>query len=83
MRPAHRPLAEQRLGVIMGINKDQVEGRLKEAGGKIQEEFGKAAGNTAETLKGKLNKNVGAAQAKLGDVTERVKDNSKNADRRP
>lgn len=67
----------------MGINKDQVEGRLKEAGGKIQEEFGKAVGNTAETIKGKFNKNFGAAQAKLGDVTERAKDNAKDADRRP
>ena len=67
----------------MGINKDQVEGRLKEAGGKVQEEFGKAVGNTAETIKGKFNKNVGAAQAKLGDVTERARDNAKNTDRRP
>jgi uncharacterized protein YjbJ (UPF0337 family) len=67
----------------MGINKDQVEGRLKEAGGKIQEEFGKAVGSTTETVKGKLNKNVGAAQAKLGDAAERVKDHAKNADRRP
>jgi uncharacterized protein YjbJ (UPF0337 family) len=67
----------------MGINKDQVKGRVKEAGGKIQEEYGKAVGNTAETLKGKLNKAVGAAQAKLGDVTERAKDNAKNPDRRP
>jgi uncharacterized protein YjbJ (UPF0337 family) len=77
----------------MGINKDQVEGRLKEAGGKIQEEFGKAVGSTTETLKGKLTKNVGAAQAKLGDVTEKVRDNprdhanardnAKDADRRP
>jgi uncharacterized protein YjbJ (UPF0337 family) len=71
----------------MGINKDQVEGRVKEAGGKIQEEFGKAVGSTSETIKGKLNKNIGAAQAKLGDVTERAKDNAKdnakNSDRRP
>jgi uncharacterized protein YjbJ (UPF0337 family) len=67
----------------MSINKDQVEGRVKEAGGKIQEEFGKAVGNTTETIKGKFNKNVGAAQAKLGDVTERAKDNAKHADRRP
>jgi uncharacterized protein YjbJ (UPF0337 family) len=83
MWPARRPLAEQTLGAVMGINKDQVEGRLKEAGGKIQEEFGKAVGNTAETIKGKFNKNVGAAQATLGDVTERAKDNAKNPDRRP
>jgi uncharacterized protein YjbJ (UPF0337 family) len=67
----------------MGINKDQVEGRIKEAGGKIQEEFGKAVGNTTDTLKGKLNKNVGAAQAKLGDVEQRAKDNARDPDRRP
>jgi uncharacterized protein YjbJ (UPF0337 family) len=67
----------------MGINKDQVEGRIKEAGGKIQEEIGKAVGNTTETIKGKFNRNVGAAQAKLGDVSERANDNAKNSDRRP
>jgi len=67
----------------MGINKDQVEGRVKEAGGKIREEIGKAVGSTSETLKGKLDKTIGAAQAKLGDVAERAKDNDKNADRRP
>ena len=67
----------------MGINKDQVEGRIKEAGGTIQEQVGKTVGNTTETIKGKLNKNVGAAQATLGDVTERMKDNAKDADRRP
>jgi uncharacterized protein YjbJ (UPF0337 family) len=71
----------------MGINKDQVEGRIKETGGKIQEEFGKAVGSTKETIKGKINKNVGAAQAKLGDITEKARendrDNAKNADRRP
>jgi uncharacterized protein YjbJ (UPF0337 family) len=65
----------------MGINKNQVEGRVKEAGGKIQEEFGKVTGNTAETIKGKVNKTVGAAQAKLGDVTERVKENERAKDK--
>ena len=67
----------------MGINKDQVEGRVKEAGGKIQEGLGKAVGNTTETIKGKVNKNVGAAQAKFGDVKDRAEDNAKDADRRP
>jgi uncharacterized protein YjbJ (UPF0337 family) len=63
----------------MGINKDQVEGRAKEVGGKIQEEFGKVTGNKTQQVKGAINKTVGAGQAKLGDVAERVKD----SDRKP
>jgi uncharacterized protein YjbJ (UPF0337 family) len=58
----------------MGINKDQVEGRAKEVGGKIQEEFGKLTGNKTQQVKGAINKTVGAGQAKLGDVAERNKD---------
>ncbi|MGC2031251.1 MAG: CsbD family protein [Steroidobacteraceae bacterium] len=52
----------------MGINKDQVEGRAKEAAGKVQEVAGKATGSTTQQVKGNINKNVGAAQAKFGDV---------------
>jgi uncharacterized protein YjbJ (UPF0337 family) len=55
----------------MGINKDQVEGRAKEVGGKVQEEFGKLTGNKTQQVKGAINKTVGAGQAKLGDVAER------------
>lgn len=57
----------------MGINKDQVEGRVKEGAGKVQEVAGRAVGNTRQELKGKINKNVGAAQAKVGDVKEHLK----------
>jgi uncharacterized protein YjbJ (UPF0337 family) len=63
----------------MGINKDQIEGRTKEVGGKIEEEFGKVTGNKTQQLKGKIRKNLGAGQANLGDVTERAKE----ADRKP
>jgi uncharacterized protein YjbJ (UPF0337 family) len=56
----------------MGINKDQVEGRVKEAAGKVQEVAGKAVGNTTQQVKGNINKNVGAAQAKFGDVKRDV-----------
>lgn len=63
----------------MGINKDQAEGRVKEVGGKIQEEFGKVTGNKTQQVKGAINKTVGAGQAKLGDVAER----NKEADRKP
>ena len=61
----------------MGINKDQVEGRAKEVGGKIQEEFGKVTGNKTQQVKGAINKTVGAGQATLGDAAERAKANSK------
>lgn len=57
----------------MGINEDQVEGRAKEVGGAIQEEFGKLVGNKTQEAKGVLNKTVGAAQAKAGDIVEDAK----------
>lgn len=61
----------------MGIHEDQVEGRTKEVGGKIQEEFGKVTGNKTQQVKGVVNKTVGAGQAKLGDMAEKAKDANK------
>jgi uncharacterized protein YjbJ (UPF0337 family) len=58
----------------MGINKDQIEGRAKEAGGKIQEELGKLVGNKSQQAKGVLNQAIGAAQATAGDVLQDVRD---------
>lgn len=58
----------------MGINKDQVKGRMKEAAGKVQETVGKAAGNTKQQIKGAINKTAGAAQAKYGDIKSDLKD---------
>jgi uncharacterized protein YjbJ (UPF0337 family) len=59
---------------FMSINKDQVEGRAKEASGKVQEVAGKTVGSTNQQVKGNINKNVGAAQAKFGDVKSHMKD---------
>jgi uncharacterized protein YjbJ (UPF0337 family) len=62
----------------MSINKDQVEGRVKEAAGKVQETAGKAVGSTTQQVKGAVNKVTGAAQAKYGDIKSDIKDaNSK------
>jgi uncharacterized protein YjbJ (UPF0337 family) len=63
----------------MGINKDQVEGRAKEAAGKVQETAGKAVGSTTQQVKGNINKNMGAAQAKFGDAKSHAKDAAKDA----
>jgi len=61
------------------MNKDQVAGRVKEAAGKVQEVAGKAVGNPTQQVKGNINKNVGAAQAKFGDVKNDVKNDSKDS----
>jgi uncharacterized protein YjbJ (UPF0337 family) len=63
----------------MSINKDQVEGRAKEAAGKVQEVAGKAVGSTTQQVKGNINKNVGAAEAKFGDVKSHVKDSNRDS----
>jgi uncharacterized protein YjbJ (UPF0337 family) len=65
----------------VGINKDQVEGRVKEGVGKAQEVGGRVTGNRTQEAKGALKKNIGAAQAKVGDVTEQVKGSVKDAEK--
>jgi uncharacterized protein YjbJ (UPF0337 family) len=61
------------------MNKDQVEGRIKEAAGKVQEVAGKTVGNPTQQVKGAVNKTVGAAQAKYGDVKNDVKNSNKDS----
>ena len=61
----------------MGINKDQVERRVKELGGKIQEGMGKMTGNRSRHVKGTFDKVAGAGQAKVGDIAEKLKDASR------
>jgi uncharacterized protein YjbJ (UPF0337 family) len=62
----------------MGINKDQIDGRIKQATGKVEEVAGRAAGSPTRELKGKLKKHVGAVQADYGDAKERSKEQAKN-----
>lgn len=58
----------------MGMNKDQVKGRVTEAKGKIKEVAGKLVGNEKLEAKGKAQRIVGKARAKFGDVKKDVKD---------
>ena len=58
----------------MSMNKDQVDGRIKQAEGKIKEVAGKLVGNEKLEEKGKTQKILGEAQAKFGDVKKDVKD---------
>jgi len=69
--------------IPMGINKDQVEGRVKEATGKVQEAAGKAVGNGTQQAKGVAKQVGGAAQSAYGDAKEKLKDTVKDSKRQP
>ena len=61
----------------MSTNKDQVRGRVKQAKGKIKEVAGGLLGDKKLQAKGKSQGTLGKAQAKFGDVKQRVKESSK------
>ena len=49
------------------MNRDQVKGRMKEAGGKIQQKVGKATGSLKQQAKGLAKQVEGKVQKTLGD----------------
>jgi len=65
------------------INENQVKGKLKEIGGKIQEEFGDAIDSPTQEAKGKATKVEGKVQKTAGDVQQNVEENLDDAARRP
>lgn len=52
----------------MGINKDQVKGRVNEIKGSVKQAAGKVVGNPGLEAKGAVQKVAGKAQAKFGDL---------------
>ena len=60
------------------MNKDQVKGKLKDIGGKIQEEVGDVVGSSEQQAKGLANQVEGKTQKKYGDAKEVIKDNKGN-----
>jgi uncharacterized protein YjbJ (UPF0337 family) len=61
----------------MSVNKDQTEGRVKEVKGTVKEVAGKLLGDEKLETKGKVQRIVGEAQAKFGDVKQDVKESLK------
>lgn len=55
------------------MNKDQVEGRLKKAGGKFKEIAGKLVGNKFLEQKGRNSRVAGIVQAGYGDLRNKMK----------
>jgi uncharacterized protein YjbJ (UPF0337 family) len=56
------------------MNKDQVKGKAKEIGGKIQQEAGELVGSSKQQAKGVAKQVEGKLQKKVGDVREAVDD---------
>lgn len=56
------------------MNKDQIKGKAKDIGGKIQEEVGKVVGSSKQQAEGLQNQVEGKVQEKVGDLKEIIKD---------
>ena len=63
----------------MSMNKDQIKGRVNVVKGTIKEVAGDLVGNEKLEAKGKIQKTLGKAKAKYGDVKQDVKDAKKGA----
>ncbi|MDY0974964.1 CsbD family protein [Massilia sp. CFBP9012] len=57
------------------MNKDQVKGKAKEIGGKVQQKVGEAVGSRQQQSEGLSNQAEGKVQKKVGDVKEIAKGN--------
>jgi uncharacterized protein YjbJ (UPF0337 family) len=56
------------------MNKDQVQGAVKEAAGKVQKKFGDVVDSREQHVKGAVREAQGKAQQVRGDTKELVKD---------
>jgi uncharacterized protein YjbJ (UPF0337 family) len=52
------------------MNEDQIKGKAKDIGGKIQEGVGNAIGSSEQQAKGQSKQVEGKVQEKLGDVKD-------------
>jgi uncharacterized protein YjbJ (UPF0337 family) len=68
------------------MNKDQIEGKLKDVGGRVERQVGEWTGDTEKQVKGTVKQAEGKAQNAWGNVEEAAKktaDNAKQTDDQP
>jgi len=63
------------------MNSNQIKGKAKDIGGKVQEEFGEAVGSSEQQAKGLAKQVEGKTQKKLGDVEDKLDDKVDNVNR--
>lgn len=56
------------------MNQDQVKGKAKDIGGKIQEKTGEVIGSSEQQAKGLAKQSEGKMQEKAGDLKDATKD---------
>lgn len=59
------------------MNKDQVEGTMKEVAGKVQNKLGAVIGSKKQQVKGLTKELAGHTQRAVGDVKEAMKNATK------
>ena len=57
------------------MNEDQIKGKAKDIGGKVQEKVGEAVGSRQQQREGLSNQAEGTVQEKVGDLKDIVKGN--------
>lgn len=57
------------------MNEDQIKGKSKDIGGKVQEKVGEAVGSRQQQREGVSNQAEGTVQEKAGDVKDVFKGN--------
>ena len=63
------------------MNQNQAKGTAKDVAGKVQQEVGKATGNTSQQVKGLAKQGEGKVQKGIGNAQDAAKDTAKDADR--
>ena len=54
------------------MNEDQIKGKAKDVGGKVQEEVGKVTGSSEQQAKGLSKQVEGKVQEKAGDLRDAI-----------
>jgi uncharacterized protein YjbJ (UPF0337 family) len=62
------------------MDENRVEGTVRNIGGKVQEQLGRATDDAATQVKGKLNQAVGAGQDLLGQAADATRDTASSLD---
>jgi uncharacterized protein YjbJ (UPF0337 family) len=57
------------------MNEDQIKGKAKDIGGKVQEEAGKVVGSSEQQAKGLSKQVEGKVQEKAGDLKDSINKN--------
>ena len=59
------------------MNKNQIEGSVKDVAGKVQQKVGEITGNSNQQVKGAVRQVEGKVQKGVGDVEKAVHDSAK------